>query len=235
MESMNPTHHFESVKRYIENKETESLLECLDTLAPHAIPIGEGKNAEVLSIDEGKFSSVCMKKFHEHPELKCNDLDMEVDFQNRVRDLGVRTPMTFVHVEDTETGELFVLMERIFGITINDIVNGDHQVPDNFNHKQFFQKLSDYVALMHENNIHHRDLHEKNVMIDEHGDPVIIDFGTACSCFSGDEFPYKERVLVFNKTTGRYEMKDGYFRDDKRMLYQLELSMRKFSQNKGVY
>lgn len=227
--------HLEVVKQYIENKETESLMECLDILAPHAVPIGEGKNAEVLGLDEGRFKNVCMKRFHKNPELKCNDLDMEVEFQNSVYELGVKTPLTFVHIKDTETKEQFILMERIHGPTIDDIVNGDTRIPENFNHKIFFEKLKGYLDVMHENNIHHRDLHEKNVMINEDGDPVIIDFGTACRAFSGDEFPYSGDVLMFNKATGRYEYTKGFFKDDKRMFTQLERRMLKFSKNAEAY
>lgn len=232
---MEKAFHLETVKRYIETKEVEELLECLGNLESQAVSIGEGKNAEVFGLDEGTFKSVCMKKIKEHPELKCNDLDTEVEFQNRIRELGIKTPLTLAYMVDTDSKEEFILMERIYGCSIGDIVYGEAQVPDNYDHKTFFIKLKESVKKMHENNIHHRDLHEGNVMIDDKGEPVIIDFGTSCNAFSGDEFPYKEEVRVFNKNTGRYEFKSGYFRDDERMLYQLELKMREFARNKGAY
>lgn len=227
--------HLETVKRYIENKETEELLNCLESLEPNAVLIGEGKNAEVFGLDEGKFKSVCMKKIKENPELKCNDIDMEVDFQNRVKSLGVKTPLTFAFLKDTESKEEFILMERIEGCSIGDIVYGNSKVPDKYNHKKFFENLKNNIKTLHENNIHHRDLHEGNVMIDEKGDPVLIDFGTACTAFSGDEHPYGEQVRMLNKETGRYEFRNGYFKDDERMLYQLEVKMREFARNVQAY
>lgn len=227
----------ESVKRYIDNKEAEDLLDCLEHLEPQAVVIGEGKNAEVFGLDEGRFKSVCMKKIREQPELKCNDLDTEVDFQNRVRELGIKTPLTFAYIELKEDNkkEEMILMERIFGCSLGDIILDDAQVPDNYDHRTFFAKLKEQVRVMHEANIHHRDLHEGNVMIDEKGEPVIIDFGTACTSFSGDDHPYGEQVRLLNKTTGRYEFASGYFKDDERMLYQLEVKMRPFARNKGIY
>jgi serine/threonine protein kinase len=126
-------------------------------------------------------------------------------------------------------------MERIYGCSIGDIVYGTDKVPDNYDHRKFFTKLKENIKKMHENNIHHRDLHEGNVMIDQNGDPVIIDFGTACMAFSGDEHPYGEKVRMFNEGTGRYEFREGYFKDDERMLYQLDLKMREFARNVGAY
>lgn len=232
---MEKAFNLETVKRYIETKETEELLECLNKLESNSVPLGEGKNAEVFGLDEGKFRSVCMKKMRENPQLKCNDLDTEVDFQNRVRELGIKTPLTMAYMIDPELKEEFILMERIYGCSIKDIIYGQDQVPDKYDHKKFFGQLKENIKKMHENNIHHRDLHEGNVMIDTNGDPVIIDFGTSCTAFSGDEFPYKEEVLMFNEETKRYEMRQGYFKDDERMLYQLELKMREFARNKGGY
>jgi len=234
---METSFKLEKVKRYIENKEADELIDCLETLEPYSVVIGYGKNAEVRGLDEGRFKSVCVKKIKKEPELKCNDIDMEVDFQTRVREMGIKTPLTFAYIKvrDQFGVEEMILMERIYGCSIGDIVKDDTPVPDNYDHKKFFAKLKENMKKLHEANIHHRDLHEGNVMIDENGDPVIIDFGTACTAFSGDEHPYGEEVRMLNKQTGRYEAVSGYFKDDERMLYQLELVMRPFAKNKGKY
>lgn len=233
---MEKAFHPEVLKRYMENKETEELLECLETYEPDSVSIGEGKNAEVFSVDDGKFVNVCMKKIKKTPMLKCNDLDTEVDFQNRVRELGIKTPLTFAHirnVEDKDKSEM-ILMERIHGVTIKDIVYGNEPVPEQYNHKRFFEKLKENVKKMHEHNIHHRDLHEDNIMIDSEGDPVIIDFGTACTAFSGDEHPYSEQVLMYDPQSERYKLAAGYFKADDLMVYQLQQVMRPYAENKGV-
>ncbi len=227
--------HLERVKQYIENKEAEDLLECLERLEPQATQIGYGNNAEVFGLDEGTFKSVCVKRIMKLPLLKCNDLDTEVNFQNRVREMGIKTPLTFAYMIDSDSKDQFILMERVYGVSIKDIVHGTERVPDNYDHKKFFTKLKENIKIMHENNIHHRDLHEGNVMIDQNGDPVIIDFGTACTSFSGDEHPYGETVRMLNKNTGRYEFQSGYFKDDERMLYQLDIKMREFARNVGAY
>jgi hypothetical protein len=64
------------VQKIVESKETESLLECLESLEIHAESIGEGGNAEVLAIAEGPFSKVCLKKIKEKPQIICNSISM---------------------------------------------------------------------------------------------------------------------------------------------------------------
>ena len=66
---------------------------------------------------------------------------------------------------------------------------------------------------MPERGIYHRDLHYSNVMIDEEGLPVIIDFGTATEG-SGSDFTYEESVSMYDEKKGRYSLVNGYFKDD---------------------
>lgn len=234
---METAYSLEKVQRYLGDKEADELIECLEKYEPKSVPIGYGKNAEVRGLDEGRFKSVCAKQIKELPLIKCNDIDTEVDFQDRAKAVGVKTPLTFAYIEIMEDNKKkkLILMQRIYGCSIGDIVYDNAQVPDNYDHKKFFSKLKEYINKLHDANIHHRDLHEGNVMIDENGDPVIIDWGTACTSFSGDEHPYGETVLMLNEGSGRYEMVSGYFKDDNRMLYQLEVKMREFARNKGSY
>ena len=75
-------------------------------------------------------------------------------------------------------------------------------------------------------NIYHRDLSEGNVMVDENGQPVIIDFGDACSPHLKSEDPYRQessngKVTIFTndlvnvqasqRLIGKYLKDKGHF------------------------
>ncbi len=141
----------------------------------------------------------------------CNDIDTENNFQIRAQEAGVRTPLPLISLE-TDKGPVFI-MERIDGYSMKDICKKPELISKNFNRDIFFKSLEKQVSLMHRSGIYHRDLHWGNVMIDEKGLPVIIDFGTATNG-SGSDFTYEESVMMFNEKLERYESRSGVFTDD---------------------
>lgn len=217
MERMIPGGKFEIVKRYVEQKEEKALKKCLAELLKRSEQIGFGDNAEVLGIKDKHFGDVCMKKMKKLPKLLCNDIDTEFEYQQEVGALKVRVPKLIAYIKDTETGDFLILMEKINGPTPGDIIDNPNLLPKNYDHEKFWAKVDQYLNIMHENGIHHRDLHKKNIMIDteDNCEPVIIDFGTAARTIGSEENPYGDTVPVLNEATGRYENTKGYFQKDK--------------------
>ena len=78
-------------------------------------------------------------------------------------------------------------------------------LPESFDASSFFEKLNEYLEIMHKNDLYHRDLAPGNVMIDfQTGEPVIIDFGQATSHVAFDEDdptddPYVKKIYIMNE------------------------------------
>lgn len=221
----NTKNRFEVIKKLVDSKQVDDLLSCLEELKPDAVKIGSGGNAEVFALSEGKLASACLKKIKPIQKLIVNDLETEFLMQIRVNELGVKTPLTLAVVKNNETKEEFFLMQRIFGISLEDAMHRYAKIPKAFNFKIFFEKLENQIKIMHEANIHHRDLHAGNVMINEQGDPVIIDFGTATRVFASDENPYTDSATILDESTGKYEAVKGYFKKDLVKFESLKRSM----------
>lgn len=222
MEHINP-YEIKKVQKIVESKETEALLSCLNSLEIHAESIGEGGNADVLAIEGGPFSKVCLKKAKEKPQLVCNTIDRENELQGKARSAGVRTPLTLISIE-TDKGD-FLIMEKIDGCTVEQLLMDSTKIPEGFSYEIFTKDLEEQVKRMHDAGIYHRDLHIRNVMVNEKALPVIIDFGTATEG-TGSDFTYEEIATSYNHSTKRYEQVSGVFKDDLKMVQNLKSAIR---------
>ena len=80
---------------------------------------------------------------------------------------------------------IFVLMEYIPGITLEQLINSYIKNDKTFDINysiELLKKLSKIIYFLHKNNIVHRDIKPENIMIDEKNNRIVlIDFGFACS------------------------------------------------------
>jgi tRNA A-37 threonylcarbamoyl transferase component Bud32 len=206
---------FEVIKKFIEDIDPEELLACVQSLEKRSEQIGWGKNADILAVGDKNYRMLCAKKLKPKPYLIDNRPEEEFKYQEMVRELGVRTPFSIAMIRNIETKEEYIIMERIMGVSVGDVVKNNAPIPEAYNHELFFEKLERDLKKMHEDGIYHRDLHVGNVMIDENGNPVIIDFGSATIAFSGDEDKYVQtQVKKYNSFTDRYEVVSGRYLDD---------------------
>lgn len=134
-----------------------------------------------------------------------NDLDVEADFLEELvgfhKKVTVPAPHVIVQhrsVQDVE-GKKYIqnkkvlIMEEIVGTTLRDLPINKDKLPKDFSIETFFNDLEDFVKKMNsEKNIHHRDLHAGNIMIDyASGNPAVIDFGRSYTQFLSDDNPYR--------------------------------------------
>jgi Protein kinase domain. len=126
-----------------------------------------------------------------------NSVAVEADIQMAVSALGeieqARAPQVHAYVEHGETRA--IMMESLDAVSIRDLANGKEGWPESFEPKRFFASLEAFVAVMHDNGYHHRDLHDGNVMVDRStGNPRIIDFGYSRRIY-GDDEPYRNEYI----------------------------------------
>ncbi len=231
----NPTgegRHFEVIKRFLEQKNEDAILECLETMDKKKKSISVGKNAEVFAVeDEPMFENLCVKKVAKLPKVKINGIESEFEFQEEVNNIGIRTPRNIMVVRNTDTREEFIIMERIKGHSIGDITDlrSNIFVKDTYNHEAFFKELKEMVDKMHERRIYHRDLHSGNVMIGDDGHPVIIDFGAATYGYGDDADIYLGSGFVLeSEKTGNYLYGSSMLPNDNKQVELLEIQMRRF-------
>ncbi len=96
--------------------------------------------------------------------------------------------------------ESVLVMERIDGPSLEDIFDPKEprfkkDLPEGIDLKKFFDDLQSFVEKMNEHDIHHRDLHMGNIMIDEETHkPVIIDFGFSRKKMFDGEDVYRDDI-----------------------------------------
>ncbi len=125
-----------------------------------------------------------------------NDVLEEERITNIVRDLeveGTRCPKTILAF--SIEGISVLVLEKLNAITLKQAIQNPGSIPENFNPETFFSKLESYITAMHNTcRVHHRDLHDSNIMIDlETGDPRVIDFGRSVDAVLGNDDPYTIR------------------------------------------
>ena len=223
--------HLKIVSILEEGELTEKIIANLESIIEKSEMIGEGGNAIVYAMEEGELSGICLKRIKEVPQLKGNDIFKEHDFQHRAREAGVETPLPILVISDEKSKIL--VMQRVRGASIEEILTKKKPLTENFDFEKFISKLTNSVKLLQEKaGIVHRDLKVSNVMINEKGDPVIIDFGVSGEKIGSggeyDELSYEENVLMFNHSTQHYQSVSGYFENDYKKIKDIKASIKSF-------
>ena len=187
---MNPEHSPERDREY-ESSLIEHAKEEFDS---HRTELGRGRSAIVWHGKAPEFDKdLCFKTIH-NSDMETNALSGEFTMHEAFQKAGVRVPKLIAHVSDIADGPFgadgFLAMERINGRNLEEEIaaRNDEQRPFT---KEELQRLiadmTEQVAKAHKANVHHRDLHLGNVMINEHQELVIIDFGRARRTLSSEE------------------------------------------------
>ena len=100
--------------------------------------------------------------------------------------------------EDNDTA--YMAIDFINGKDLHDILDSPAQAFTPAEIVVLLKKMLSAVEFIHEAGILHRDISPDNILIDQHGNPILIDFGAA-----SEQVVHATRVL-----TGRRVVKDGY-------------------------
>jgi len=168
--------------------------------------LGVGRTAEaVLTNNEACLKIVDKVKVRREHISLTNQVHQEIEYLEKLNDqeflksAGINqqiAPLPILSVE--ENGNGFLLMEKISGSSLQDIL--DKKSPDfdatTVNWEEFFKNLEEIVNKLNSAGIFHRDLHAGNIMINEDHHPILIDFGSSYESFYSEDDPYKEEGLT---------------------------------------
>ena len=146
----NKAFEIKSIKRIIDSKETEKLVECVSGMELQDIPIGEGDNAFILIPKEKSFERVCIKKVKQNPLIKINEIDKECELQAEARKMTHKkdegnyfsVPQTLLSFT-TKDGEMYLVMERVDGYSIEEILKNPKLLPEKFDYQVFCKDLDE--------------------------------------------------------------------------------------------
>jgi len=163
--------------------------------------LGNGKNGEVIaSLNQ---PGTCYKVLYlERAKELAATAAREALLQHQAGEVlkgksGVaRVPAVLRYVDNKDLRA--IQMEQIDGVNLRQIIDGDAQLPADFDIHVFFEELQNAVELLNVTGIFHRDLinNPGNVIVDKDGKPWIIDFGTALRA-------------SFNQESGTYQLLPG--------------------------
>ncbi len=105
-------------------------------------------------------------------EKKFIRVKREINISQKITDPGI---VKIFSLEEWK-GSFFLVMERVFGRTLKDILEEKKKLKwENF--KDIFLKIIEAIEVLHSNGIVHRDMKPSNIMIGANGDIKLLDFG----------------------------------------------------------
>lgn len=193
----------------------DELVEKIQELRCNENSIGKGMTAEVFI--SATNPDICYKIIHSNGDYNFRnsvytegELLAKAEKISRSFDIKIPKPYYSILTKKEGGGEFEVLiMERLHADSIKDILEGDLDVPENFDFKVFTSKIEDFFTALHDKNIYHRDAHWGNLMIENKTtSPCIIDFGAGTEMRLSTEDPYKQtdfndNLLIFTQDEHR--------------------------------
>lgn len=181
-------------------------------------------------LGEGNFSTVfediktgaCCKKL-KPSEKPLNNVHRELEFLGELRGLSeeVDVPMPLISMDAYTRGEggkiqkcSVAIMETINGPSLDDVITGKRELPESFDLDKYFDAVRDFIInTMHRKGIYHRDIANRNLMIDQDtGKPFIIDFGDSVvysyeGVSEGEDDPYGNKIVDLDNLPEDFDLK----------------------------
>lgn len=165
---------------------------------------GEGNSADVYFLPEAP--DLCVKVISRNKTKKNYDLGrikilphdsvqeckLTALAASSTKNAIIPMPLFVFEVEVEEGDDLLdvICMQRLDAVTVEEVLSGYKPLPKNFNLESFFGQFEKFLDDIHEEGIHHQDLHGGNVMIDNAtGGLCVIDFGASKKVWGGEETP----------------------------------------------
>jgi len=192
----------EVLKNLLEKNEDE-LAKEIKKIKESGSTLGSGNYGQIKVLPDNSDYCVKIGKKNTHDK---NNMLKEIYFLDEAKKHGVNVPSPRILVEEKD--EAYLIMDTVNGLSLERLIEEDNLdlLPDNFNFIDFVTKTREEVKKLNEV-IFHRDIKPNNIMIDNNGNPVIIDFGQSIfkkdleinehSTYSGDLKNLTKTLLMF--------------------------------------
>lgn len=162
--------------------------------ALHQEQLGRGQSATVWFGSSPSFKKdLCFKTIHT-AGLEAHGLRNEFDYHQQFQQAGVRVPRLIAHVAGVGQrpfgADGFLAMERIKGRTLEQEIAYRQAMQEKFTVAELQSIIADateQIERAHAANLYHRDIHLNNVMLNDEGKIVLIDFGKAKHALSAED------------------------------------------------
>ncbi|MBI5230212.1 MAG: phosphotransferase [Candidatus Magasanikbacteria bacterium] len=168
---------------------------------------------------------MCCKALKPDGRKPINTLEIEFEILERAYEAGVPVPKPLAHIQDTKTGQEYMLMQAITGSTLEEYQAKARRVISKKDIAHFQTQLASMIAALHKAGIYHRDLHMGNIMRDDAtGALYIIDFGQSKRIFLSEEKDsiYRHTYKKFDTTNRRFVEVHETLEDDTTILATLQ-------------
>ena len=183
----------EESEKPIDIQVVESFIENIEREKKDQIKLGSGRTAHVWFTESPRFSgTLCVKELHTSgPSV--NSFERETELQDFAYRSGASVQQPYWHIKSGEAE--YIIMSIMNGETIDDMEKSKKTLSDEELSK-FRASLEEEIRILHKARIHHRDLHEGNVIVREDGTAGIIDFGDAKRSIAiGTDEIYTDKVV----------------------------------------
>jgi len=133
---------------------------------------------------------ICVKTNY-NPEMAVNSPSREFNLQQDFYNAGVRVPKVWMLIEKKDdsspVSQGVIVMETIKGSNLEELLKQMEAEGKKFTaveHQKIKDDIEQQIGTAHEAGLYHRDLHFRNVMIDEELKVYLIDFGDATTALA---------------------------------------------------
>ncbi|HRU52453.1 MAG TPA: bifunctional serine/threonine-protein kinase/formylglycine-generating enzyme family protein [Planctomycetota bacterium] len=146
--------------------------------------IGQGGMGIVYKAKEKQTEEIVAIKFLLHYDNACQNKATKVRLQRFVKEakIGQRLHhpnIVHIHKLGYYNNSPYIVMDYIEGITLLKYIQQPHIIEQWTIYGNIFYQLSDALHYIHTNNIVHRDIKPENIIINQQGNPILMDFGIA--------------------------------------------------------
>jgi len=143
--------------------------------------LGRGGYAVVYEVEnEGQrfaLKLACQTELSQDPKQAHARAEREVACLQQLKPPHIVRMRAYGQWPDPRAGFLYIVMDLVQGETVARWAERTGPTPHEF--AVLWLKLFDAADFMHQHGVVHRDLSLNNIMVNVHGEPVIIDFGVA--------------------------------------------------------